>query len=264
MQVSGVFPFGQELRMVEQQDRTRKDVFVLGVYASAVHARWADGQNKTIVQALAAASEPYIFWKGDNASGIIDSIQIPKELGTLTSAGELFNGPSGKALDDLFLSPMGYDRSQAWLCDLVPHCCLNTGQIVAIERRYNPLAQEYGLPKVTIPPRPKRFSDDKRVNEILAEIEQAQPKLIVLLGDEPIKWFLSRFDDRYRRLSDFGDYGHIHRLRLRDRVNSVLPLVHPRQAAKLGAHSRQWHEAHQTWVRHEASHVRDVVAENSG
>ena len=34
------YPFGQELKKVIQQDRTPKKVFVLGVYASAVHARW--------------------------------------------------------------------------------------------------------------------------------------------------------------------------------------------------------------------------------
>jgi hypothetical protein len=34
------FPFGEVVRPVVQQDRRAKSVFVLGVYASAVHARW--------------------------------------------------------------------------------------------------------------------------------------------------------------------------------------------------------------------------------
>ena len=34
------YPFGEELKQVVQQDRTPKKVFVLGVYASAVHAKW--------------------------------------------------------------------------------------------------------------------------------------------------------------------------------------------------------------------------------
>lgn len=33
------FPFGQQLKKVEQKDKTPKEAFVLGVYASAVHAR---------------------------------------------------------------------------------------------------------------------------------------------------------------------------------------------------------------------------------
>ena len=58
-----LFPFGQELHPLVQEDRSPKKVFVLGVYASAVHARWKkDGQ--IICQALAVASEPCIFWDG--------------------------------------------------------------------------------------------------------------------------------------------------------------------------------------------------------
>ena len=38
MNASGSFPFGEPLRPVVQLDRGPKDVFVLGVYSSAVHA----------------------------------------------------------------------------------------------------------------------------------------------------------------------------------------------------------------------------------
>lgn len=34
-----VFPFGSQLKKVEQADKSPKKVFVLGVYASAVHAK---------------------------------------------------------------------------------------------------------------------------------------------------------------------------------------------------------------------------------
>jgi hypothetical protein len=55
------FPFGHELKKVEQKDRSPKKAFVLGVYASAVHARWIDKNGKQKVSALAVASEPEIF-----------------------------------------------------------------------------------------------------------------------------------------------------------------------------------------------------------
>ena len=58
------YPFGEIVKRLVQQDRTPKQVFVLGVYASAVHARWKKG-NKIICQALAVASEPRIFWEGN-------------------------------------------------------------------------------------------------------------------------------------------------------------------------------------------------------
>src|SRR5258707_5985816 len=100
------FPFGELLKEVKQTDRTQKDVFVLGVYASAVHARWIPPKGLKGIAALAVASEPEIFWTGKNAQDIIHSIQIPKQLGRLESAGEKFNGPSGRALDKYYLSAL--------------------------------------------------------------------------------------------------------------------------------------------------------------
>ena len=42
------FPFGETVKRLLQEDRTPKKVFVLGVYASAVHARWKKpGQRRT-------------------------------------------------------------------------------------------------------------------------------------------------------------------------------------------------------------------------
>jgi hypothetical protein len=58
---SKVFPFGQPLCSIQQGDRTPQRVFVLGVYASAVHARWVGLDGAIRVRALAVASEPYIF-----------------------------------------------------------------------------------------------------------------------------------------------------------------------------------------------------------
>ena len=52
--MSYYYPFGETVHPLVQQDRTPKKVFVLGVYASAVHARWKQG-NKIICQALAVA-----------------------------------------------------------------------------------------------------------------------------------------------------------------------------------------------------------------
>ena len=72
------YPFGQTVNPLVQQDRTPKKVFVLGVYASAVHARWKQG-SKIVCQALAVASEPRIFWDGnvEEAKAIISSIKMP-------------------------------------------------------------------------------------------------------------------------------------------------------------------------------------------
>lgn len=102
------FPFGEMVHSLVQQDRTPKQVFILGVYASAVHAKWRRGTD-VICQALAVASEPRIFWDGDpeEAKAIIDQIRMPTELGTLEPAGRQLNGPSAKVLDEHILAPLG-------------------------------------------------------------------------------------------------------------------------------------------------------------
>jgi hypothetical protein len=246
------FPFGQPVIKLAQQDRSPKKVFVLGVYASAVHAIWQDPAGKKVVNALAVASEPYIFWRGEGAESIISNISIPAKVGKLVPAPSNLNGPSGKALDDLFLKPMGVKREEAWLCDIVPHSCRNPSQAKAIQNKYVPLMKSYGLPEVTTPPVPDPLCDDVRRKEILAELQESGATTLVLLGDEPIRWFLRFFDSRWKKLGDFGEtaetYGRGQKARLAGQEYDVIPLVHPRQASALGAHSKNWKRLHDVWI----------------
>lgn len=259
-----VFPFGQKLRKVEQVDRTQKKVFVLGVYSSAVHARWIDADGKDKVKALAVASEPSIFWRGEGAEEIISSIHIPQELGTLVPAN--INGPSGNSLDYLYLDPLGLDRDNAWLCDLVPHACLNNPQVSAIERAYLPLQEQYNLPNVTIPRQPKStmFRNSRRIKQIIDEINLAQPELIVTLGDPPIEFFLKRFTG-IKKLSQMGkkldSYGKLHPCEIAGRSLYWLPLCHPRQAGQLGRSDLEWNQLHNDWVNKRAKEVQSVLSE---
>ena len=102
---------------------------------------------------MAIASEPEIFWTGENAEEIISSIQIPEELGRLTiPRDENLNGPSGRVLDNKYLKPIGLTRDNAWLCDLLPQSRLNQNQIKAIEKHYTKeIIDRFGLSPVTIP-----------------------------------------------------------------------------------------------------------------
>ncbi len=246
------YPFGQILHPVVQQDRTPKKVFVLGVYASAVHARWKQGKN-VICQALAVASEPKIFWDGNTteAKEIISRISIPKELGTLEPAGRNLNGPSAKVLDEHILSPLGYKRADAWLCDLLPETRLNPSQLKVINEKYNPLIKQYGLNPVTICPRPTNFCDQKRCEEILAELDASQADLLILLGDIPIKQFLNKVAKvDYTSLGEYDEkygYGKCSKIVIGNRSINVLPLAHPRQIGALGGHSQKWCEKHKKW-----------------
>ncbi len=253
------FPFGQPVRRVVQTDRAPKRVFVLGVYASAVHACWKEPNNKTIVKALAVASEPYIFWRGDNAEAIIQQITMPQELGKLSPANRQYNGPSGIALNELILKPLGLGCTDVWLCDLVPHSCVNELQKAAINRTYSGIAESHGLARHTVPPVPLPLTDEIRRREILDELHESGASTLILLGDKPIKWFLRYFDDRWKRLADFGreneSYGRLQRTCIDGKEIAVLPLAHPRQIAKLGRSSVIWYNLHQAWVGNYAGKV---------
>ena len=246
-----LFPFGQPLHAIEQTDRRPKRVFVLGAYASAVHARWVGPDNREIVRALAVASEPRIFWRGDRveAETIVSRIKIPAEAGRLFPADEQLNGPSGRALDDHILKPLALQRKEAWLCDLVPHGCMNSGQKKAVEEQYLPVAQRLGLPVPSVPEVPEQLTDEARRQGILHELRASKARLLILLGDEPIKWFLRFFADCPRGLAQFRPYGLINRFDIAGMELGVLPLVHPRQAARLGAASDAWFTKHQVWEK---------------
>lgn len=254
------FPFGQPIRPVAQTDRSRKRVFVLGVYASAVHAHWKDDQGRTLVRALAVASEPCIFWTGEGAADIIRAITFDPAAGSLESAGDLLNGPSGRTLDQRFLAPIGLTRSDAWLCDLLPESRLNQRQIDALQRAsYDGWVEKGVLPRVdyqaaAVPP---DFLGSHRPEVIQAEIAAAEPEILVTLGDQPLKDLvgpLAGLGPRTLRSfgADPGTYGRLHPITLGGRRMMLLPLVHPRQAGALGRSTPEWRVAHDTWAEQTA------------
>lgn len=250
-----LFPFGSPLHAVVQQDSTPKPLFVLGVYASAVHARWLDAAGKLLVKALAVASEPYIFWRGEDAEQIIAGISVPSDAGRLVPASTELNGPSGIALDERFLKPLGHDRSSVWLCDLLPESRMNPSQALALQRAYRPIMQRFGLPEPTIPLFNKAESDtDQRRAEIVVELKASGAATIVVLGDIPIQQFIRPLSSiPVRNLSHLtqlaGGYGKPWRTSLGGHDVQVIGLCHPRQAARLGTSSAFWGEAHDNWMR---------------
>ncbi|BBD45236.1 MAG: hypothetical protein PHT78_13160 [Desulfitobacteriaceae bacterium] len=259
------FPFGQELKKVEQKDKTPKKAFVLGVYASAVHASWLDKDGKQKVSALAVASEPEIFWTGNYAEEIISKIWVPEQLGQLTiPKDKRLNGPSGRALDNLFLEPLGLDRNTSWLCDLLPESRVNEHQRNAINKHYSDsIISEYGLSKASIPDFDKSELNSKsRRDEILEELETSQAENLILLGDLPIYWFLRFYDNRFSRLAQFGEsentYGGQHEIKINDKIYNVIPLCHPRQADRLGSSTDKWGNLHDNWIKKKQRNANKV------
>jgi len=252
------FPFGEPVHRLEQQDKTPKPVFVIGVYASAVHAKWVNNTG-IVCQALAVASEPRIFWDGNvyEAQAIIGRIRIPRELGSLVLPNKNLNGPSSKVLSENILKPLGVTRSEAWLCDLLPESRLNPRQQKVIVERYNPLIKQYGLNEVTVPIEDGRFCDDARRQEITQEILASRADTLVLLGDIPIKQYLGHVCDidftNLRNYSEKYSYGEPFRARISGHPIQVVPLAHPRQIGGLGTYSRFWFEEHEKWEKNNIS-----------
>lgn len=246
------FPFGQQLHPLVQEDQSPKKVFVLGVYASAVHARWKK-DGRIVCQALAVASEPRIFWDGDpeEAKTIIGKITMPKELGILEPAGRQLNGPSAKVLEENILAPLGFTRSDAWLCDCLPETRINPSQAKAIREKYDPLASQYGLNPVTVPARPAAFCSEERSREITEELLRSEAELLVLLGDIPIAQYLKKAADvPYSTLGEYVEmygYGNPSAVTVGGKHLQVLPLAHPRQIGALGLHSEKWNAMHRAW-----------------
>jgi hypothetical protein len=256
------FPFGMPLKKVEQKDRTPKKLFILGVYASAVHARLIDKFGKQKVAALAVASEPEIFWRGYNVEEIISQIHVPEEVGRLeVPTNKSMNGPSGRVLDELYLEPMGLNRNDAWLCDLLPESRVNPGQREAIVNHYTPLVSGLNLPMATIPDFAKsELSSVPRRYEILNELIESQAETIILLGDLPIQWFLRLVSTcPHKKLSEFGftsdSYGKPIETKINGRSYNVIALCHPRQAGRLGSSSEKWGQLHKHWMQNQISPV---------
>lgn len=255
------FPFGMPIEPIRQATRGHKRVFVLGVYASAVHARWIRPDGTIAINAVAVASEPEIFWRGEGAADAVARIPIPDGAGRLVPASAQLNGPSGRALDDKFLSPLRLERSDAWLCDLLPESRCNPLQAAALEREYQPAMARLRLPAYDFPAVPSLLVDSVRISQIEREISEASPELLITLGDQPLKWFTRHYGSK-PRLSAYGElnntYGRLHKIVIGGKKLGLLPLVHPRQAAKLGSYSPKWHQLHADWERNFAPTLLNV------
>ncbi|MBZ0265209.1 hypothetical protein K8I28_11110, partial [bacterium] len=224
------------------------------VYASAVHAKWIWNDGKSLISAMAVASEPEIFWDGNTveAQNIISGIKLPENTGSLILPNGNLNGPSGKVLDEMYLKPLGFTRNDVWLCDLVPYSCMNGRQEKALKTKYDPKVKSHGLPEYNWTEVPKELTNETRRKEIVAEIELATPDVIITLGDQPLKWF-TRYFGSFARLRTYcktdEQYGQKHTIQVSGKKIELLPLVHPRQAGGLGLHSPKWKKIHEDWVQ---------------
>jgi len=251
-----VFPFGSPLKKVEQQDRSPKKVFILGGCANAVHAKWIDAEGNVNVEALPVVCEPSIFWEGENAEQIVQSIQLPPKLGKLLPADKKDNWDYKMSMRFELLRPLGIQREEAWFCYLMPYPRLTQEKFQTIEDNYNPLAATYNLPESVLPIfNPSELSNPLRLGEILVELKQSQADTIVLLGDLPVEHFLSHFS-KYKKLSDFEEglddfgklinYGKKHKVEIDGKLYNVIPLIGLKHFGK--SENPTFRQYHRYWI----------------
>ncbi|HPR39966.1 MAG TPA: hypothetical protein PKY19_02850 [Oscillospiraceae bacterium] len=247
------FPFGAPVRRVEQEDRSPKKVFVLGVYASAVHARWKR-EGKTVCPGLAVAGEPRVFWDGNEteARQIIGEIILPPGAGELSLPGKRENGPSGRALLPLYLEPLGYRMEEAWLANLLPEPCIGPSQLKAVRPYYESLAAALNLPPITAPIENGRFCDERRAEELREEILLSGADTILPMGDVPIRQFLYPFCGfPCRRLAEYTErygYGTPCTVLIGGKTLKVWPVAHPTLLGSMGKADPLWQARHALWM----------------
>jgi uracil-DNA glycosylase len=161
----------------------------------------------------------------------------------------------------MFLEPLGITRRDAWLCDLLPASRCNPKQRAAIEREYESRRDRLGLPAYDFPPVPSVLASATRRLEIEGEILAASPEVLVTLGDQPLKWFARHYCSQ-PSLGSYGEtpetYGRLHDLEIAGKAVKLLPLVHPRQAGRLGSHSASWSELHAFWIGRVAPYLLET------
>jgi hypothetical protein len=254
----GKFPFGLEIKQIKQNDRSPKEVFVLGKYASALHGKFIskDTRNLRNINALAIDSEPCIFWDGNNAENLINQVNkiVPPEIGKFELPDNIeLNGPSGKALDKYYLEPLKLVRNDVWMCDLIPQFLVNKN-----DSQYNAqtLLNKY-LEKINmvkfqsnIPFVPTDIDSD-RIMEIKNELIQSNARTIILLGQDTLKWFISKISDFHKtELKEINPYGMPFDIRINGLENTykVYAFAHMHHIEKPIGKGKEWREKHFDWI----------------
>ena len=230
------FPFGATLRPVAPSASCPRRVFVLGVYSSALHARWKYGPGpRDYVAALAVDNEPSPFWNGSDEEELIARVHPP--FGTLHPAPQ--NGASGKVLDNEYLFPLDVDRRDCWITDLHNQYLARENQREAFERAFKHARQP--APPWKLPPRIGTLTlSPSRRGELKDEFQAARPSWLLTLGEEPLSALGLPSLDK-------PGYGVPRLVTLWGRSVCHIAFTHPRNAGRLGKSSPAWYEVHQQW-----------------
>jgi hypothetical protein len=247
-----VYPFGQPTtrRPPRRPDRSA-DLFILGVYPSALHVRWQQ-PGGVVVGALAVDDEPTVFWDGADARQRIShwraNVGWRAEWGTVTPAGG--NGSSGRAVVDQVLRPLRIPAERTYFTDCLPYYFVKTSpgsQGHRIDHVYQPFATAHGLPQANLPHRPpirelvRRAIADETVN-LQDQFRESGADTVVTLGEEAAAVFAAIVGVKPPTLRPGTTYGQPRPARINGRRIDWIPLTHP------GNRAPTWRSRHAEWA----------------
>lgn len=257
------FPFGRPAqRRPPRRPDGSAEVFVLGVYPSALHVRWTPPDGRDTVGALAVDDEPVVFWDGSGADALItawqNNVEWRPEWGTVRAAGG--NGSSGRSVTEHVLTRLGVEPERTYFTDCLPTYFVKTGpgsQGARIREVYDTFAATTGgaLAPADLPPRP-RTSDlvciavTQERHTLLDQLAEAAAPVVVTLGQEAADVFavLSGVDPVV--LNTGPDYGRSYTVTVDGHQMDWIPLTHP------GNRTPAWRDRHRQWMQNQQAGTR--------
>jgi hypothetical protein len=244
------FPFGALVRPRPPSASTRRHLFILGAYPSALHVAWRPPTGKPI-KAMAVDNEPEPFWNGQNEAEHIarwkKAVKFREgEWGEFTGVGPL-NGSSGSWVDDKVLAPLGATRDGACITDCVDTYFASDGLAARVTDTYAPFATRVGLPAARLGAHPSENTIVElgvrlHRERLLRELADAAPDIVVTLGNAALRVLREVVDakDTASKLSADENYGAEVTISVEGRRLAWVPLAHP-------AAPPAYQEVHSAW-----------------
>lgn len=137
---------------------------------------------------------------------------------------------SGEELEEFFLKKLDYPRSKCWITDLVKLFLFKEGHI----KKYNAL--NYHGFKANRKDFVKLASNEMNLNYFYDEVELAQPKAILLLGEEVTSVVMKVSQVEANKLLQKG----ISDIEIRDRTYKIIASPHPGILMRGGEAGEKW------------------------
>jgi hypothetical protein len=245
------FPFGRPVLRRKPSAKSRRRVFVLGAYPSALHIAWWSPHRK-LVKALAVDNEPAAFWAAEDERAQIDAWRALVHF-RVGAWGEVetaeTNGKAGRWVDEHVLAPLGVTRDEACLSTCVDtYHHADPGIAFGVDERYQAFAREAGLPEARLQRRPREgafveLAATEHRERLLKELSVVVPEIVVTLGVGPFRVLRAITDQKVgRRLRPDATYGVEQPLTVGGRTTRWLALCATEPSAEYAEVHARWRE----------------------